>query len=183
MTAPHPHAPSTAGPGATPTGTQWLTSEEETAWRGLLRLHAKLSSVLGRDMAAHGDISLTDYGVLVALTDYPGGRLRAFELGEQLGWEKSRLSHHVARMARRGLVVRERCPTDERGLYVAVTDRGREALAAAAPGHVATVRRAFVDVLTPEQLAAMTNVAETVLDAIDRCAPAGGGPSAARHRG
>lgn len=147
--------------------TQWLTADEQAAWRGLLRLHAKLSAELHLDLAGHSDLSLTDYGVLAVLTERPDARMRAFELVEELGWEKSRLSHHVARMARRGLVTRERCPSDARGLYVAATARGKAALVAAAPGHVATVRRAFVDPLSPAQLAAMADVAGTILRRLD----------------
>ena len=77
--------------------------------------------------------------MLVALTDRADGRLRLFELGEILGWEKSRLSHHVARMADRGLVAKQPCEEDRRGSYVVVTKHGRKAIEAAAPGHVATV--------------------------------------------
>lgn len=146
---------------------RWLSPEEQDAWRGLLRMQAKLSVALSRDLAEHGELSLQDYGVLVVLTDRPDGRLRAYELGEELGWEKSRLSHHVARMARRGLVTRQRCPSDQRGLYVAVTDRGRTALRMAAPGHVETVRRVFIDSLSPSQLAALADVSRAVLDDTD----------------
>ena len=67
--------------------------------------------------------------------------MRLFELAEVLGWEKSRLSHHVGRMADRGLVKNERCDSDRRGAFVVVTDRGRQEIEAAAPGHVTAVRR------------------------------------------
>lgn len=144
----------------------WLTDPEEATWRSLVRMQAKLAVLLNRDLARHGDLSLQDYAVLVALTDRPDGRLRAYELVEELGWEKSRLSHHVDRMARRGLVTRERCPSDQRGLYVTVTSHGRDAQAAAAPGHVETVRHALVDVLSPGQLAALDDVCRTVLDGL-----------------
>ena len=75
--------------------------------------------------------------------------------------------HHLARMEDRGLVAKEQCPTDRRGAFVVVTDEGRRQLAAAAPGHVAAVRRLFVDRLRPEQLATLAELAETVLAAFD----------------
>ncbi len=89
--------------------------------------------------------------------------MRLFELAEGLGWEKSRASHHVGRMLERGLVKRQKCTDDRRGSYVAVTAKGRREIEAAAPGHVAAVRRLFVDRLTPEQLDAIAEAAETVL--------------------
>jgi DNA-binding MarR family transcriptional regulator len=105
--------------------------------------------------------------VLVALTDRPDGRFRLFELGDLLGWEQSRLSHHVARMAERGLVAKERCEGDRRGAEVVVTKRGRKEIEAAAPGHVEAVRRLFIDHLTPRQLDEIASAAESVLAALE----------------
>ena len=104
--------------------------------------------------------------MLVALSEHPDGRMRAFELGRELGWEKSRLSHHISRMAERGLVKREKCASDQRGAFVAMTRKGRKALTEAAPGHVAAVRRWFVDLLTPAQLRAVAAVGDTVIEAL-----------------
>lgn len=158
----------------TPT-TRWLTDDEQAAWRGLQRMQAQLSGALGRALAEDAGLSLADYAVLVELSDAPDGRLRPFELGRALGWEKSRLSHHLARMVGRGLVGRERCPSDQRGLLLALTPEGRTVLERAAPGHVAAVRRAFVDRLTPEQLATVAEVARTVVDGLsDVCEGAAG---------
>jgi DNA-binding MarR family transcriptional regulator len=120
-----------------------------------------------RQLATESGLSYQDYLVLVALTDQPDGRTRLFELGQHLGWEKSRLSHHITRMAERGLVAKEKCASDRRGAFVVVTKRGRNEIAAAAPGHVDAVRRLFVDRLTPEQLRAVGEAAEVVLAAMD----------------
>lgn len=146
---------------------QWLTEREERAWRALQFMQLRLEGALARQLAAESGLSYPDYVVLVALTDRADGRLRLFELGEALGWEKSRLSHHVGRMADRGLVKKERCEDDRRGAFVVVTRRGRAAIAGAAPGHVAAVRRLFVDRLTPSQLDAIGDAAEAVLAAFD----------------
>jgi DNA-binding MarR family transcriptional regulator len=147
--------------------TGWLTPREARAWRALQSMQMRLAAELGRRLAAGSDLSYPDYQVLVALTDRPDGRLRLFELGGALGWEKSRLSHHVARMAERGLVAKERCDSDRRGAFVVVTERGRREIAAAAPDHVAAVRRLFVDRLTPAQLDVIADAAETVLAALE----------------
>lgn len=140
-----------------------LSEAKEQAWRALQFMQLRLAGGLARQLAADSGLSYPDYLVLVALTDRSEGRTRLFELVEVLGWEKSRLSHHVARMTARGLVTKEKCETDRRGAYVVVTKRGRQEIAAAAPGHVAAVRRLFVDRLTPRQLAAIRDAAEAVL--------------------
>jgi DNA-binding MarR family transcriptional regulator len=146
---------------------RWLTEREERAWRALQFMHMRLERELARQLAAESGLSYPDYLVLVALTDRPDGRMRLFELGDVLGWEKSRASHHVGRMVDRGLVKKQRCDSDRRGFYVVVTARGRREIEAAAPGHVATVRRLFVDRLTPEQLDAVDDAAVAVLGALD----------------
>jgi DNA-binding MarR family transcriptional regulator len=146
---------------------RWLSGGEERAWRSLQFMQMRLERVLARQLAADSGLSYPDYLVLVALTDQPSDRLRLFELADMLGWEKSRASHHVGRMVERGLVKKQRCDSDRRGYFVVVTARGRREIEAAAPGHVATVRRLFVDRLTPEQLDVLGDVAETVLAALD----------------
>jgi DNA-binding MarR family transcriptional regulator len=151
---------------------QWLDTEEEGAWRALQLMQMRLEGELARQLAAESGLSYPDYLVLVALSDRPDGRMRLYALAHLLGWEKSRASHQVARMADRGLVTKKRCESDRRGAYVVLTNRGRRAIEAAAPGHVATVRRLFVDSLTPRQLAAVRTAAEAVLAGLDAEAPA-----------
>jgi DNA-binding MarR family transcriptional regulator len=158
---------------------QWLNEREERAWRALQQMQLRLDGELARQLAGESALSYSDYVVLVALTGQPDGRMRLFELGRLLGWEKSRLSHHVSRMAGRGLVKKERCPSDRRGAFVAVTKKGRNEIEAAAPGHVAAVRELFIDRLTGDQLDAVAEAAEAVLDALDERAGDGGRPRAA----
>lgn len=154
---------------------RWLTESEERAWRALQFMQMRLEGELAHQLAAESGLSYSDYAVLVALTDQPEGRMRLFELAGVLGWEKSRLSHHITRMVGRGLVAKERCDIDRRGAYVVATSRGRKELEAAAPGHVAAVRRLFIDQLTPHQLDAIGDAAETVLAALEESADSGGG--------
>ena len=146
----------------------WLDEREERAWRALQLMQMRLEGELARQLAADSGLSYPDYVVLVALTDTPDGRLRLFELAEVLGWERSRLSHHIARMAGRGLVRKEPCEYDRRGAFVVLTAQGRREIEAAAPGHAAAVRRLFVDRLTAAQLDAVGDAAETVLAALER---------------
>lgn len=150
---------------------RWLDEREAAAWRGLQSMQMQLSATLARALADDSDLSYPDYEVLVALTDQPDGRLRPFELARLLGWEKSRLSHHVSRMARRGLVERVRCPSDQRGSVVVVTAKGVAAITAAAPGHVDAVRRYVIDRLTPAQLDSLATISETVLSALREAEP------------
>lgn len=147
--------------------TAWLNEREARAWRGLQMMQMRLTGALSRQLATDSQLSYPDYVVLVGLTEQEEGRLRLYELGHLLGWEKSRLSHHIARMAQRGLVTKEACDADRRGFHVVVTPAGRRAIKAAAPGHVDGVRRLFVDPLSPRQLDAIASAADLVLAALD----------------
>ena len=130
-------------------------------------MQARLNAALSSQLAAESGLSYADYVVLVVLTDKPQGTARVLELARYLGWERSRVSHHVARMVERGLVRKERSTADRRGSFVVVTEAGRRAIEAAAPGHVAAVRKFFVNPLTDEQLDAIADAAERVVSAID----------------
>ena len=146
---------------------RWLDEREERAWRALQFMQMRLEGALARQLAAESGLSYPDYVVLVALTDAGDGTRRVFELARDLGWEKSRLSHHLTRMEERGLVKKKPCATDRRGAHVVVTKRGRKEIELAAPGHVSAVRQLFVDRLTPSQLDAVGDAAEAVLAAFD----------------
>ena len=141
----------------------WLSTGEELLWRRWLRLNATLPAVLHRELQADAGLSLSDFDVLVALTDTPEGRVRVTDLARHVNWERSRLSHHVTRMERRGLVRRAECHDDGRGAWVVLTAAGRSAIERAAPGHARTVRRLVFDGLTAEELTTMTRVVTRVL--------------------
>jgi DNA-binding MarR family transcriptional regulator len=143
---------------------RWLDESEQRAWRAYLTMQSRLSARLNRRLQADSDLSITDFAVLVELTDSAENRVRAFELARTLQWEKSRLSHHLARMQRRGLIGREECPNDARGAFIVITPAGRKAIEEAAPLHVETVRRLFFDGLTPEQVRTLQTIADHVLD-------------------
>lgn len=142
----------------------WLDEREERAWRGFINLQQQVKRRIERELQRNAGLSGPDYEVLVHLSEAPEGRLRPYQLGRITQWEKSRLSHHLSRMAERGLVERQVCPTDSRGSFVALTDLGRAAITGAAPQHVEDVRRWFIDVLTPEQLDVLADISDTVLE-------------------
>jgi DNA-binding MarR family transcriptional regulator len=142
---------------------RWLDGQEEKLWRGYLRMNTELHSRLNRHLVRETGLSAADYEVLVNLSEAPDGRRRAFELRDSMQWEQSRLSHHLTRMERRGLVEREECTTDGRGAVIAITAAGRTAIEDAAPDHVAEVRRLFIDVLTPAQRRALAAISATVI--------------------
>ena len=157
-----------------PKRTRWLTAEEEAAWRGWLRLGWLVDAAIGRDLAADS-LSLADYYVLVQLSEAPGRRMRMSDLAAGIAWSKSRVSHQVARMESRGLVRRSDCPGDARGTFAELRPSGLAAIRAAAPRHVASIRRHFIDHLDREQLRVMRDVAERVLPELEA---ATAGPSA-----
>jgi DNA-binding MarR family transcriptional regulator len=123
----------------------------------------QVETALHRSLMRATGLSLSDYAVLVHLSEAPQDRLRAFELGTALRWEKSRLSHHLRRMEKRGLVERRSCETDGRGLHVVLTPVGRRAIEEAAPLHVADVRGFLIDHLSRDQLLALAEISEKVL--------------------
>jgi DNA-binding MarR family transcriptional regulator len=135
---------------------RWLNEREMRAWRGYARMQAQLVARLHRNLLRHTGLSLSDYEVLVHLSEAPDGQLRAYQLSRALQWEKSRLSHHLTRMEGRGLVTRRECKTDGRGAFVVLTQEGRAAIEAAAD--------AFIDVLTPAQLDTLAEISDAVLN-------------------
>lgn len=144
----------------------WLDERRQRAWRGLVAMQARLPAELHRRLQAESGLSLADFDVLVALTGRDGPA-RVLELADALRWEKSRLSHHLSRMQRRGLVARQECPDDARGALVVLTDDGRRAIERAAPGHVRAVRELVFDGLDAAQVEVLTAVTEGVLARID----------------
>ena len=101
--------------------------------------------------------------MLSTLSERPEDRWRARDLAAQLLWSTSRLAHHVGRMEQRGLVARRPCPGDARGAIISLTEPGRAALHAAAPPHVASVRRHMIGLLTDDEVAALDAIAAKVI--------------------
>jgi DNA-binding MarR family transcriptional regulator len=146
---------------------RWLDEREAHLWRSWLRVHHELLGALEAQISRDGGLSGADYAVLVPLSAAPDGMLRARELGREILWDRSRLSHQLRRMEQRGLVVREECAEDARGAMVRMTSAGRTAIRRAAPGHVAATRRHFFDHLSNKEVAQLTTVLDRILAKLD----------------
>jgi DNA-binding MarR family transcriptional regulator len=142
---------------------RWLTDEEQQAWRATVNLSQLLLRQLDRELAEHG-LNGRDYEILVELSEAPEHRLRMTELADATSQSRSRLSHQVSRMEKRGLVRRDDCEGDKRGTFAVLTEAGFEAIERVAPQHVESVRRHFVDQLTPDQLEEIRAAFQPVVD-------------------
>ena len=137
------------------TTTPWLTEQEQRAWQAFLTAGALVGRHVEQQLKTNAGLSHPQYEILVRLAAAPRGAARMSDLADELVTTKSGLTYQVAQLEKAGLVCRSACPTDERGVYAALTEAGKTRLEAAAPGHVAAIREALIDVLTPTQLDAL----------------------------
>ncbi|MCG7241253.1 MULTISPECIES: MarR family winged helix-turn-helix transcriptional regulator [Corynebacterium] len=148
-----------------PSQTRWLDDEEQELWRLLLGAVRKINRGMDETLKAGGEVSASEFAVLVALSEAPEQHLRLHELCTQLEWDRSRASHQVTRMEKRGLLYKEPDAVDARGINVCVTHVGLEHLRRAAPEHVESVRRMVFDHLQPEDVPALRRFFNGVLQA------------------
>ncbi|MFI5954844.1 MarR family winged helix-turn-helix transcriptional regulator [Cryptosporangium sp. NPDC051539] len=144
---------------------QWLSPDEQRTWRAYIEANRLLNEALDRQLQRDAGMPHTYYEILVRLADVPGRSLRMSELAHSSLSSRSRLSHAVSRLEERGWVRRESCPTDGRGALAVLTDEGYRVLRAAAPAHVAEVRKRLIDRLTPEQVAQLGEIARAICGA------------------
>lgn len=145
---------------------RWLTDEEQRTWRAYLHATTLLEDHLDRQLQRDAGMPHIYYGLLVGLAEAPRRRLRMTELAMQAKITRSRLSHAIARLEKNGWVRRENCASDKRGQFAVLTDEGAEVLARAAPGHVAAVRQALFERLSPEQQKALGAIMEIVAEGL-----------------
>jgi DNA-binding MarR family transcriptional regulator len=138
----------------TENGPRWLTASEQCAWRTHLEVSKLLTYQLEQELQPFG-LTHNDYEILVNLSESPERRMRMSDLARATLQSKSRLSHQISRMEKSGLVRREHCESDRRGLYAVLTDEGWETMRKVAPHHVSSVRAHFIDLLPPEDLEAL----------------------------
>ena len=150
---------------STPTPTRWLTTEQQEHWRAFLVGSARLTDALGRQLERDSGLSLSEYEVLVRLSEAPGRTLRMSLLADELAHSRSRVTHTVRRLEASGMVERQACEADGRGVNCTMTAAGFARLEAAAPGHVEAVRAHLVDVLAENQLRALGEAMAVVRDA------------------
>jgi DNA-binding MarR family transcriptional regulator len=142
---------------------RWLDADEQKAWRAWLYSTQLVQERLNAELQHDTGISHPYYEILVQLSETPGRMLRMSELADRCLSSRSRLSHAVSRLEERGWIRRQVCEEDGRGQLAVLTDDGFAALEAAAPIHVESVRQHLFDQLTPEQVAAMRDLGETLL--------------------
>jgi DNA-binding MarR family transcriptional regulator len=142
---------------------RWLSTREQAAWRSFLDAIQLLNTEVENQLQRDSGLSHADYEILVRLSEQPEHSMRMSELATRTLFSRSRLSHAVARLEREGWVRREPYPDDRRGLIAVLTDRGFETLAAAAPGHVETVRTGLLDPLTPQQIDQLADIAQSII--------------------
>jgi DNA-binding MarR family transcriptional regulator len=116
--------------------TDLLTTQQLHAWRTFLRAHALVTRRLEADLLAEQGLPLASYDVLVQLVEAPQRRLRMSELAERVLLSRSGLTRLVDRMEREGLVRREACADDARGLFTVLTDEGFGRLRTASRTHL-----------------------------------------------
>jgi DNA-binding MarR family transcriptional regulator len=145
------------------TETRWLDAREAHLWQSYRDAYQELATTLEGRLIRNSGLSGAEYALLHPLSSSEHGVLRTRDLGRSIGWERSRLSHQVSRMEKRGLVVREECESDARGSMVRLTDAGRAAIEAAAPDHVDAVRAHFLEKLTREEQEQLTKMLDRVL--------------------
>jgi DNA-binding MarR family transcriptional regulator len=144
--------------------TKWLSEDEQSAWRAWIAASNTLNHRLSQDLQEQHDITLADYEILVQLSEHPDRRMRMSDLADATLASRSRLSHQVDRLVKRGLVERQECEIDKRGAFAALTDRGWKAILTAAPDHVESVRTYLVDVLTPQEFDALGKACRKISD-------------------
>lgn len=142
---------------------RWLDDVEWRAWRNYIVGQALLSGRLNTELQETHGLSLSDYEILVRLSEQPEHRMRMSLLADEVVASKSRLSHQVGRLEKNDLVRRDTCPSDGRGVYAVLTPHGFAVLQAAAPDHLEGVRRHFVDLLDDQERQVVGEVFERIV--------------------
>lgn len=143
---------------------RWLDEAQQRSWRALVIGTTLLMDRLDDDLRHSFNISLTEYEILVRLSERPGRCMRMAQLADALAHSRSRVTHTVDRMEKAGFVVRGTTPEDGRGIVATMTDKGFAVLEEAAPLHVEGVRSYLVDVADPDDFVALGRAMDAVTD-------------------
>lgn len=145
---------------------RWLSEEQQRIWRDWLLGSARIHAYLCEDLRRHG-LDLAEYEILTSLSEAPDRSVRMSVLAVEVHQSRSRLTHAVERLERRGLVERVPATRDRRGVVARLTPDGLAVLRAAAPDHVRAVRHIFLDAVDPADYAALGRVMRAVLSVPD----------------
>ena len=147
--------------------TRWLTKEQQVHWRAWLTASKGLTDQLSRELQEQHGLTITDYEILVCLSESENNSIRMSDLATRTLLSRSRLSHQVDRMESAGLIERQMCPDDRRGQLAVLTKFGSKTLEAAAPDHVMGVRKHLVDLLSCEEYQALGSAAKKIANHLD----------------
>lgn len=142
--------------------TRWLDPQEARIWRAFIEATGRIGTALNDSLKSCSGLTMDDYEMLVHLSEAETQRLRMTELSHRLLHSQSRLTQRIDRLAEKGLVAREKCPDDRRGTFAVLTADGMRAIEAAAPRHVADVRRLLIDLIEPDERGVVADVLERV---------------------
>jgi DNA-binding MarR family transcriptional regulator len=140
----------------------WLSPPQKRAWVAYMRVQLRMNYEINRQLQQDSDLSLADYHVLNALSNAPDHKLQITDLAALIGWERSRLSHQVRRLCERGLTKRVQSEDDGRATDAVLTKKGLNAIVAAAPDHVALVKKLFFEPLPDELVSPFTAALEHI---------------------
>ena len=144
-----------------------VSPAEWDAWRSFTTMRRSLDRALEKNLQSTGEISAPDYEILIALFEAPDKTMRARDLAMRVGWERSRVSHQVTRMTKRGLLERTECDSDGRGTWIGLTSSGRRAVLSSMRDHAAAIREYFFDVLGPGEIETLRSLSDRVLATIE----------------
>lgn len=147
--------------------TPWLDDHQQRVWRLWLDVTNSLPVLLNHELAHDSELSLQDFEVLVQLSEADEHSMRVVAMADSMHWERSRLSHQLTRMEKRGLLHRESCCTDGRGQVVRLSDQGWDAVVAAAPGHADLVRRVVFGGLNMDHLDELERILNHIRESVE----------------
>ncbi|GAA3023340.1 MarR family transcriptional regulator [Streptosporangium longisporum] len=151
--------------------TRWLNEAEMAAWMAYVAATHLLERRVEDQLKADSGLTHAQFEILAKLSACPGRQLRMTELAHRLIVSKSGLTYQIGQLERKGLVARESCPSDERGVLAVLTEQGMRCLERTAPGHVAVVRAFLIDRLTPEEIEAMRQIMTKATAAMEAALP------------
>ncbi|AUH68961.1 MULTISPECIES: MarR family winged helix-turn-helix transcriptional regulator [Gordonia] len=143
---------------------RWLSDEEQAAWRAYLDATRLLMNTLDHQLVRDAQLSLTDFSLLVALSEAPGRQLRMSGVADAVATSRSTVTRAMNRLVDKGWVERIPCVDDRRGAWAHLTPAGLAKLVDAAPAHVDEVRETMIDVLSPAELNVLATSFQKIRD-------------------